>query len=135
MLTADERKHQRFTLEKVMYVVLGVDKTTIAKLKDISLGGLSCHYLSDRKNVQKHLSLDIFSLDDVVHIYQIPYTVVYNNQIQTYVALTEETSMIKTRRFGLKFGKLSRIQQLQLQLLIEHKSKKKSVLGDGLSIA
>lgn len=118
MPAADNRRYERVKPDYDIYAVLGAEKTIVGKLKDISMGGLSCQYLTDTEDIQKHQWLDIFTLDDKIYMNRVPYTVVYNTQVGGPEVGRIDSKVVKTRRCGVKFGDLSSLQKEQIKLLL-----------------
>lgn len=112
------RKYPRMVPSEDIYAVLGSDKNAVAKLCDISLGGISCKHLTTSENGYDYKSLDLFSLNnDEFHLTRIPCSVVYSVPLDN--GLEMETAMtVKSRRIGVKFNGLSYQHENQLKLLM-----------------
>ena len=114
----ESRKYPRMTPPKDMYAVFGMKKSMIGKLCDISMGGLSCKYFTQTENGTDYASLDLFTLDNALHMSRVPCAVVYSAPL-TKESWMEEPMAVKSRRIGVKFNGLSYMHQSQLKTFVE----------------
>ncbi len=100
-----------------VYAVLGSDKDAIAKLCDISLGGLACKHLTTSEDGCDYDSLDLFTLNNEFHLTRISCSVVYSVPLDNGLEM-ENIMTVKTRRIGVKFNGLSYQHENQLKSLM-----------------
>ncbi|SLM30643.1 putative Type IV pilus assembly PilZ [Desulfamplus magnetovallimortis] len=112
------RKYPRMTPSKDVYAVLGMDKSVIGKLCDISMGGLSCRYFTQTENGTDYDSVDLFTLDNDLYMTKVPCSVVYIVNLDANSEM-ESTMAVKSRRIGVKFNGLSYVQKSQLKTFVE----------------
>ena len=106
----EERKHERFfILEETR--ALACDK--IAKVVDISKGGLSLLFLDEPVNsMSGELSLDLLCTEKRLDARQIPGKIVWNQE----VSFSSTPGMVY-KKVGVQFGKLSPTQKALLNTL------------------
>ncbi len=112
MEVTDQRKHPRTKLKQNCNAALVQDRIFVGQIDDISMGGLSCNYLSDSERADSNCRVDIFNSHSLV-VLQLPCTVVYNT------LETEYSYNLKKWRCGVEFGYMNKDKEKALNYLIE----------------
>ena len=79
----ERREHVRYLPYKNAFAALGNNYSKVGNFKDISLGGLAFEYITGEVSEKMDTHADIFLLDSINHLYNIPCQVVY--AIEIYV--------------------------------------------------
>lgn len=130
-MTWDRRKTYRFKPLKRVFVSLGSNLSQVGKIIDVSLGGLSFEFISDKVAEESDTHVDIFTLDETYHLSGLPGSLVYqaSESLPGQKEGTAETFM--TRRCGIKFHNLHLEQWCKLSDLIEPDSLDEGVAEKG----
>ncbi len=109
-LVTERRLHPRFsTRERASVAVTGDDFSLPYHLIDISEGGMAFRYLNERPLPLTDSQMDIY-LGKELFVGRLPVTVVDDRQLAD--------NFIAKRHCGVRFGKLTPVQQIQLQAFI-----------------
>lgn len=114
-LATERRLHPRFSArERASVAVTGDDFGLPYHLIDISEGGMAFSYLNKSPLPLNDSRMDIY-LDEELYIGRLPVAVVDDRQLAS--------DFIPTRHCGVRFGKLTPAQQIQLQSFIRCQAK------------
>ncbi|SPD74963.1 putative Type IV pilus assembly PilZ [uncultured Desulfobacterium sp.] len=115
--TTERRLHPRFpALEQALVAVAGDDLSLPYHLINISEGGMAFRYLNEKPLPLADSRMDVY-LDRDLYVGRMPIEVMADQLLAD--------SLISERRCGVRFGKLTQAQQLQLEAFIQlHKSAK-----------
>ena len=105
----DKRKHPRFRVAPEAIVVLRSRPSTLGKIVDVSLDGLSFRYLHDPERLRHTGVLDIFKIGSGFCLEKAAFKIVASEKTD---ALAE--------RFHIQFSGLNRRQRSKLKKFIEN---------------
>jgi hypothetical protein len=111
----ERRKHKRFRVRDDVFVILKPSDTGVGRLRNISMGGLRCDYVTDRVSSIEATELDIFTTNSDFGLYKIPCQTVWHR-------ITYESPLTSTSRWecGVEFGDLTQAQISQLEHFIQN---------------
>jgi len=110
---ADRRRHKRYRVREGTLAFLGPIPGTI---KDISRGGMSIKYVVFEKRPAQILKLDIFFPEENFFLPDIPACIISDIDCPAKAPF----SAVRVRRLGIKFGELSREQEVSLQYYLQY---------------
>ena len=114
-LTTERRLHLRFRAhERALVAITGDDFGLPYHLIDIGEGGMAFRYLDNSPLFLTDSQMDIY-LDEDLQVGRLPVTIVVDRELADGV--------IPKRRCGVRFGKLTPAQQIQLQAFIRSHTK------------
>ncbi len=111
------RKHSRFSAQEDAFIILG---NKVAKIMNISRGGLAFEYLSENDKNEEDSQLDIFLSENGYHISGIPCKVVYDKPVSRPYIYQTFSQAFTARQCGVQFGKLSRKKSVQLYSFLKN---------------
>jgi hypothetical protein len=116
----DRRKHERFKIINAAFATVGAPSSQKCMILDISSSGLAFRHFKNTKNIKEVDANDVNKLDisvtgEDIYLSKIPFKTVYDAEIKTEMPLDK----IKTRRRGIKFGRLTPQQRSQLANIIQ----------------
>ncbi len=111
------RKHSRFSAQDDAFIMLG---NRVAKITDISMGGLAFEYLSDDDENKEDSQLDIFMSENEVHISDIPCRVVYDMPVTRPYIYQIFSQTFTAKKCGVEFGILSQEKSVQLYSFLKN---------------
>lgn len=100
----ERRRHKRFKLKVSAFALLNRPFSEMGEIVDISMGGLSFRYTSDRALPKGSLALDILCVDDGFHVAKVPVSTVAESAVSGEV-----------RRRGVQFDQLTNRQLSQVR--------------------
>lgn len=112
----DKRKHRRFRMQDIAFAVLRNHVRKVGQIMDISLGGLSFHYIVNGEDPDKSLELDILLAYQGISMKKVQFKTISDIQI----ANKSPFSPLLMRRCGVKFGGLTDNQKSQLKDFIRN---------------
>jgi len=119
----ERRKFKRFLVKEWTMVGLTSSNdnshyTKFGLVVDISEGGLAFEYVLDQapdQGIEGDFDvLDLFGLDGM-RVLLLPFTIVYEQE-----GVPNSRRNIRLNRCGLEFGKLSGVQQVTLEMFLQH---------------
>ena len=114
-VATERRRHPRFLVkERASAAVVGDEVGLPYHLIDISESGMAFRYLHTSPLPLSDSQMDIY-LDEDLYIGRVPVTVVDDRQLVS--------DAIPTRHCGVRFGKLTPAQQIQLQAFIRSQTQ------------
>jgi hypothetical protein len=119
-MAVERRKFKRHGAPESGYFVFDHDTSEMARIKDVSLGGLKFEYLSLANAIIEWRLIDIFGIKGSrFHLFGIPC-----KQIYSIAELSENKTFSgsRSRTSGLKFINLTGDQQTKLESLINQLS-------------
>jgi hypothetical protein len=108
---AEQRKHKRYKAREDAFAVLNANESKIGQIKDISMGGLSIHYIANGTKSFGSSFLDILLADNGFYMEKVPFESISDFEIPNEFAF----SSLKMNRHGVKFGQLTQHQLSQLE--------------------
>ena len=112
---AEERRHDtRFKVNPGAYTVFSPKSIIPGRINDISMGGLSFSYVEGEEWYHESKELDILFGENDFYLDKIPFETVSD----TIIEKESPFSQITMRRCGVRFGKLTAEQQVQLKNFI-----------------
>ena len=116
----NRRKHERFRTINAAFATVGSPSAQKCMILDISKSGLAFRHFKETINIKEVDENDVNILDisfvgDDIYVSKIPFKTVYDAEFKTEMPLDK----IKTRRRGVKFGRLTRQQRSQLENIIQ----------------
>lgn len=102
------------TMGEIAVAVLRSKPENLGKIKDISIAGLSFHYIENAMQPGKSFELDILFTDGMFCLANVPIRIISDFEL----AGDAPFDSITTRRGGVQFGKLSADQISQLEYFI-----------------
>ena len=113
--TVERRKHRRLRIQNDIFVVLKSNKTKVGSLKEMTMDGLSFHYVGTGEPLTEPAKLSVCSPNNKFYLFMVPCKIVSDSKLYK-----NHPSLITTRRCGVQFGKLTPKQTSQLADFIEH---------------
>jgi Tfp pilus assembly protein PilZ len=113
---SEKRRHKRFQLKVSAFALLNRPFSEMGEIIDISMGGLSFRYTSDRALPKGSLALDILCVDDGFHVAKVPVNTVAESVVSGEV-----------RRRGVQFDRLTNMQLSQVRYFIQTYAVKGSI--------
>ncbi len=110
------RKYSRLSAQDDAFVALG---NRIAKITNISRGGLSFEYLSDNGRKEQASELDIFLSENGFHMSDMPCKIVYDISVSKPYVYRSFSQTFITRQCGVKFGQLSKEKAARLNYFLK----------------
>jgi Tfp pilus assembly protein PilZ len=110
---SEKRRHKRFQLKVSAFALLNKPFSEMGEIIDISMGGLSFRYTSDRALPKGSLALDILCVDDGFHVAKVPVNTVAESVVSGEV-----------RRRGVQFDRLTSRQLSQVRYFIRTYAEK-----------
>ncbi|MCP4110955.1 MAG: PilZ domain-containing protein [Desulfobacteraceae bacterium] len=110
------RKDSRLSAQDA-FVALG---GRIAKITNISRGGLSFEYVSDNNRKEQACELDIFLSENEFHVPDMPCRIVYDISVGKPHVYKNFSETFITRQCGVKFGRLSKEEAARLDYFLEN---------------
>jgi Tfp pilus assembly protein PilZ len=104
---SEQRRHKRFQLKVSAFALLNSPFSEMGEIMDISMGGLSFRYTSDRALPKGSLALDILCVDDGFQVAKVPVSTVAESVVSGEV-----------RRRGVQFDRLTNMQLSQVRYFI-----------------
>jgi len=104
---SEQRRHKRFQLKVSAFALLNAPFSEMGEIIDISMGGLSFRYTSDRALPKGSLALDILCVDDGFHVAKVPVSTVAESVVSGEV-----------RRRGVQFDRPTNRQLSQVRYFI-----------------
>jgi hypothetical protein len=115
-MTVELRKYRRHRVPKSEYFVFDYDTSEMARIKDVSLGGLKFQYVSIANDFIEWRLIDIFGIKGFrFHLFGIPCRRIYTIDDP---AEDKTLSGSRARTSGLNFIRLTGDQQSKLESLI-----------------
>jgi len=114
MVGIENRKCNRYYIINDIYVIIDKKDDNLAKVKNLSLGGLALQHLSDHKIAKQDITLDIFDIETESTIENIPGQIVYEKESDKF-----NTKDRCYNRCGVKFDALMDMQKQQIESLIK----------------
>ncbi len=114
----EKRNHERHDFGDTVYAVMRPDFSNLGKLRNISMGGLCIEYLAETPSSPQCTHVDIFTSHEGFYLPEVPCALVYDEPSVGMQA--SDFSTCHHRRCGLRFGELSREQELKIRFFIEH---------------
>jgi c-di-GMP-binding flagellar brake protein YcgR len=108
------RRQERLPIQNDTFVVLKSEDTKVGRIVDISMVGLTFHYVGRAKGLSKSAELGIFSAQNDFYLYRVPCEVVSDRKLYEH-----HPSPISMRRCGVQFRNLTQRQVSQLQDFIQ----------------
>jgi Tfp pilus assembly protein PilZ len=105
---SEKRRHKRFQLKVSAFALLNAPFSEMGEIIDISMGGLSFRYTSDRALPKGSLALDILCVDDGFHVAKVPVSTVAESVVSGEV-----------RRRGVQFDRPTDRQLSQVRYFIQ----------------
>ena len=113
---AERRKHKRYQAQEGAFAVVRPEFTKLGQIIDISHGGLAFRYCVTGPKANEALELDIFLTGDGFYLEKIPFETVTDRRMSKKFS----HAYLPTRRCGVRFGELTRIQIAQLEYFIQN---------------
>ena len=113
--TVERREHNRFRIQNDTYVVLRSNETKVGSLKEMTMDGLSFHYVGREEPLTEPAAISIFSPDNDFYLYTIACKIISDSKLYE-----KHPSPITTRRCGVQFGKLTDLQASQIEYFIQN---------------
>jgi hypothetical protein len=113
--TVERRKHRRFWIQNDFFVVLKSNKTKVGSLKEMTMDGLSFHYVGRGEPLTEPAKLSICSPNNNFYLVMVPCKIVSDSKLYK-----NHPSPITTRRCGVQFGKLTDQQASQIEYFIQN---------------
>jgi hypothetical protein len=111
----EQRRHKRFQVGRGVFVGFGPHANKVGQVVDVSMGGLAYRYVGcEESNDASHL--DIFASDKDFYLGAVPFKTVSDFQVVDRIP----ASPMSMRRCGVRFGKLSRKQNAQLEYFVQN---------------
>jgi hypothetical protein len=113
--TVERRKRRRFRIQNDTFVVLRSNGTKVGALKEITMEGLSFHYVGREEPLAESAELSIFSPDNDFYLFTVPCKI--TSDLKLY---KKHPNSITMRRCGVKFGKLTDQQASEIEYFIQN---------------
>lgn len=107
----ERRKNRRFHLQNIAFAVLRDDVSKVGQIMDISMSGLSFHYIMAGGNADRSCELDILLAYHGMCTEKIQFETVSDIEIEN----KSPFSPMLMRRCGVRFGELTDNQKSQLK--------------------
>jgi len=112
----ERRENERFRVKNDAFVALRPHYTKLGQISDISMGGLSFHYMSREELPNESFDvLDILVTNDDFFLEKVPFEIVVDLEL-TKVPLSHVT----IKRCSVRFGALTDDQRSQLEDFIDN---------------
>ncbi|MFH0726818.1 MAG: PilZ domain-containing protein [Pseudomonadota bacterium] len=118
-MTWEQRKTHRLKPQKRVFVSLGSNLSQVGKVLDISPGGLSFEFISDKEAEEGDTHVDIFTLDEGVSLPGLPCSLAYQLSESLPGRKEETDKAFMARKCGVKFHGLQCEQWFQIHNLLE----------------
>jgi Tfp pilus assembly protein PilZ len=105
---SERRREKRFQPKVSLFALLDIPFSEMGEIIDISMGGLSFRYISDKALPKGSLSLDLLCVDDGFHLHRLPVKTVAQSLLAGQV-----------RRGRVKFDRLTDRQVSQVRHFIQ----------------
>jgi hypothetical protein len=112
----DRRNDHRFHMQDIAFAVLRNHVSKVGQIMDISLGGLSFHYIVNGEDPHRSLQMDILLAYQGIRIKKIRFKAISDIRI----ANKSPFSPLLIRRCGVRFGPLTEEQKSQLENFIRN---------------
>lgn len=113
---AERRENERFRAKNGAFVALRPHYTKLGQISDISMGGLSFHYMSREELPNESFDvLDILVTNDDFFLEKVPFEIVADFEL-TKVPL----SRVAIKRCSVRFGALTNDQRSLLENFIDN---------------
>ena len=111
----ERRKHKRFRVRDGVFVTLKPSDTGVGRLRDISMGGLRCDYVTEQASSIEATELDIFMTNSDFGFYKIPCQIVWHR-----ITYESPLTSISRRECGVQFGEMTDSQLSWLEYFIQN---------------
>jgi len=112
----ERRRHKRYEIREKTYAIPDYESIILGHVKDISLGGLSFHYMFSTERPMDSFDMTIYvsGIGEVLNRVRV--------KIVSDIEVDDEVPYryLKTRRCGVQFEELTPINQSKLQYLINN---------------
>jgi hypothetical protein len=120
-MVSEPREYVRFLAKNNAYISLGRGFTRVGTIKDVSLGGVAFEYVIIEDLDQKHTQqLDIFVSGNGFNLSNVPCTIVYDISLGTLNSNYTFSTLIISKRCGVKFCEVTEEQTVQLKFFLEN---------------
>jgi c-di-GMP-binding flagellar brake protein YcgR len=113
-MAAENRRYERLRAKENTFAAFAGEQAriTVGSLVDISEGGLAFEYITEQETdeISQKRAVDVFVLGNVLHVHNIPCTVVYDRPVETSFL-----RRFKTKRCGVQFGECDAAKAEQLR--------------------
>lgn len=116
VMRADRRQQKRFRAMEGAFAALVNHNSKLGQIKDISISGLSFHYIDDHDHSDEAQELKIILGDYGLYMDKVPFKKIADFEINSEYSF----SSIKMRQISLEFGELTREQQHRLDNFIRN---------------
>lgn len=113
-LQSENRNHVRFRAREGVFVVLKPSHSHVGRLIDISMGGLAFDYVVDGVLPKPPAEVEIFVKGGAFRMNGIPCEAIWANTTNE-----GHVTLIRKRKCGVRFGKLTDDQKAKLKEFIE----------------
>lgn len=113
---AERRKHRRFKVQLGAYAALGHRFSPIGQIMDISKGGLSFCYVASEERTNESTTLNILLTDRSFCMEKVPFMTTWDFPVPRDFSFGPVT----LRHCGMRFGKVTRSQKLDLEYFIRN---------------
>ena len=115
-LKPDQRQSNRLQMKNsILAVIRGDLDDPVARVKDMNANGLGCYIKSRKKMERMPVILDLISENDRAILRSLPAQIVFSNE----TILSKKDTTAVWSRCGIRFGNLSTLQKIQLDLVIK----------------
>jgi len=111
----ERRKHKRSEVQDDTFVLLRSDDTKLGTLINITMNGLTFHYIGREEALSELAQLGILLPDNHFYLFKVPCKII--SDLKLY---KNHPSPISMRRCGVQFGELTQSQASQLQYFIQN---------------
>lgn len=111
----ERRKHKRSEVQDDTFVLLRSDDTKLGTLINITMNGLTFHYIGREEALSELAQLGILLPDSHFYLFKVPCKII--SDLKLY---KNHPSPISMRRCGVQFGELTQSQASQLQYFIQN---------------
>ena len=111
----ERRKHKRSEVQDDTFVLLRSDDTKLGTLINITMNGLTFHYIGREEALSELAQLGILFPDNHFYLFKVPCKII--SDLKLY---KNHPSPISMRRCGVQFGELTQSQASQLQYFIQN---------------
>jgi hypothetical protein len=120
-MNVERRKHKRFRTQNDILVVLKSNKTEAGSLKEVTMDGLSFHYVGREEPLTEPAELSMFSPDNNFYLFTVSCKITSDSKL--YKKHPNRTTM---RRCGVQFEKLTDQQASQVEYFIQNHTEGKT---------
>jgi hypothetical protein len=113
--TVELRKRGRFRIQNDTFVVLRSNGTKVGSLKEMTMDGLSFHYIGREEPLAESAELSIFSPNNDFYLFTVPCKI--TSDLKLY---KKHPSPITMRRCGVQFGKLTDLQASEIEYFLQN---------------